>query len=270
MATPTTTQLWQSGDLAGAIAAQTAVVKARPADTDARSLLFALLAFAGDWERAGSHLRAMAAADQELQRSVLFYRGLLTAEVHRQGVFEGEAVPVLPPAAPAHLEHRLTALQAWRRGEAAAASDHLAAALEAQPDLAGTVNDRPFSGWRDLDDLLGSVCEVLAAGRYLWLPWEWIRSLEVTPPVRLPDLLWVPARLLHRDGRELAVNLPALYPGSHAWDDGALQLGRRTAWCGAEDLQRGQGQKLLAFGDAADEVQELPLLELRTLAFADR
>lgn len=265
----TAAELWQSGDLAGAIAAQTAVVKTRPADTDARSLLFALLAFAGQWERGGTHLRAMTASDQELQRSVLFYRGLLTAEIHRQGVFEGEAVPVLPPAAPAHLEHRLTALQAWRRGEADEAKEHLAAALESQPDLAGTVNGEPFEGWRDLDDITGSVCEVLTAGRYLWLPWEWIRSLEVTPPARLPDMLWVPARLLHRDGEELSVNLPALYPGSHAWEDPALQLGRRTDWSGDVDLQRGKGQRLLAFGDASGEVREMPLLELRTLEFQD-
>ncbi len=267
MSTPTAADLWQSGDLAGAIAAQTAVVKASPTDTDARSLLFALLAFAGQWERAGTHLRAMAAAEQELQRSVEFYRGLLTAEIHRQGVFEGDAVPVLPPQAPAHLEHRLAAVQAWRRGDAAGAGEHLAAALDCQPDLRGTVDGRPFSGWRELDDLLGSVCEVLAGGRYLWLPWEWVRSLEVTAPTRLPDLLWVGARILHRDGDELSVNLPALYPGSHAWSEPALQLGRRTEWSGAAGLQRGQGQRLLAYGDAAGEVCELPLLELRTLEF---
>jgi type VI secretion system protein ImpE len=266
---PTPAELYQSGDLAGAIAAQIAVVKARPGDTDARSLLFALLAFAGDWERAGTHLRALQAADQELQRAALFYRGLLTAEVHRQGVFEGEAVPVLPPAAPAHLEHRLAALQAWRGGDAGAAATHLEAALDSQPELEGTVNGEAFAGWRDLDDLLGSVCEVLAAGRYLWLPWEWIRSLEVTAPERLPDLLWLPARILHRDGSELSVNLPAVYPGSHTWNDGALELGRRTDWSGEPGLQRGLGQRLLAWGDAAGEVHELPLLELRTLEFAD-
>ena len=267
MTTPTAAELWQSGDLAGVIAAQAAMVKARPGDTDARSLLFALLSFAGEWERAGSHLRAMTAADQELQPSVVFYRGLLTAEVHRQGVFEGEAVPVLPPAAPVHLEHRLAALQAYRRGDLAAAADHLEAALDTQPELRGTVNGQAFAGWRDLDDLLGSVCEVLAAGRYLWLPWEWIRSLEVSAAERLPDLLWVPARLHHRDGEEMAVNLPLLYPGSQAWDDPVLQLGRRTDWSGEAGLQRGQGQRLLAWADPTGEVHELPLLELRTLEF---
>lgn len=269
MTTPTTAELYQSGDLAGAIAAQVAVVKARPADTDARSLLFALQAFAGDWERAGTHLRALQAADQELQRGALFYRGLLTAEVHRQGVFEGEAVPVLPSEAPAHLEHRLAALQAWRGGDAATAESHLAAALASQPELRGMVNGQEFVGWRDLDDLLGSVCEVLTGGRYLWLPWEWIRSLEVTVPERLPDLLWLPARILHRDGEELSVNLPAVYPGSHGWDDDALKLGRRTDWSDDRGLQRGLGQRLLAWGGAADEIHELPLLELRTLEFSD-
>jgi type VI secretion system protein ImpE len=262
---PTPAELYQSGDLAGAIAAQIAVVKARPGDTDARSLLFALLAFAGDWERAGTHLRALQAADQELQRAALFYRGLLTAEVHRQGVFEGEAVPVLPPAAPAHLEHRLAALQAWRGGDAGAAATHLEAALDSQPELEGTVNGEAFAGWRDLDDLLGSVCEVFAGGRYLWLPWERIRSLDVAVPERLPDLLWTPARLLDRDGEEMSVHLPALYAGSHTWSDPELQLGRRTDWSGGADLQRGQGLRLLAWADETGEVRELPLLDLRTL-----
>lgn len=265
MTTPTAAQLWQSGDLAGAIAAQAAVVKASPADTDARSLLFALLSFAGQWERAGTHLRAMSAAENDLQRSVQFVRGLVTAELHRLGVCEGEAVPVLPPQAPPHLEHRLAALQAWRRQEYDAAASHLDAALDTQPELAGKVNGQAFTGWRDLDDLLGSVCEVFAGGRYLWLPWEWIRSLELSTPERLPDLLWVPARLLHKDGEELTVNLPALYAGSYAWSDPALQLGRRTEWVGEAGLQRGCGQRLLAWAAAGGEVHELPLLELRTL-----
>jgi type VI secretion system protein ImpE len=264
---PTATERWQSGDLAGCIAAQTEVVKAHPADVDARSFLFALLCHAADWDRAGTHLRAMAAADPGMQRSVVFYRGLLTAEIHRQGVFEGDAVPVLPPSAPAHMEHRLAALQAWRRGDAETARQHLASALDSQPDMTGLVNGVAFSGWRDLDDLLGSVCEVLVGGRYLWLPWEWIGSLDVAAPQRLPDLLWVSARLLQRDGEELSVNLPALYPGSQTWSDQALKLGRCTDWVGEEGLQRGRGQRMLAFGDESDEVRELPLLELRTLEF---
>jgi type VI secretion system protein ImpE len=268
VATPTAAELWQSGDLAGALSAQAAAVKASPADVEARSLLFALLGFAGQWDRAGTHLRAMAAADAEMERSAHFFRGLLTAEVHRQGVFEGEASPVMPPEAPAHLEHRLSALQAWRWGDATAAAEHLVGALAAQPELTGTVNGQAFVGWRDQDDLLGSVCEVFAGGRYLWLPWEWIRSLDVAPPVRLPDLLWASARLLHRDGEEMSVHLPAMYAGSHTWSDPELQLGRRTAWIGDADLQRGQGLRLLAWADGAGEVHELPLLDLRTLELA--
>jgi type VI secretion system protein ImpE len=91
----------------------------------------------------------------------------------------------------------------------------------------------------------------------------------VSAAERLPDLLWVPARLHHRDGEEMSVNLPALYPGSQAWDDPVLQLGRRTDWSGEAGLQRGQGLRLLAWADTAGEVHELPLLELRTLEFTD-
>jgi type VI secretion system protein ImpE len=265
VAQPTAAELWRSGDLAGAVAAQTAAVKARPADVEARTLLFALLGFAGQWERAGSHLRAMAAADIGWERAVQFQRGLLTAEIHRQGVFEGEASPVVPPQPPAHVEHRLAALRAWRQGDEAGAAEHAAAAVAAQPELSGKVNGQAFAGWRDLDDLLGSVCEVFAGGRYLWLPWERIRSLDVAVPERLPDLLWTPARLLDRDGEEMSVHLPALYAGSHTWSDPELQLGRRTDWSGGADLQRGQGLRLLAWADEAGEVRELPLLDLRTL-----
>ena len=265
MNSPNAADLWRRGDLPGAIAAQTAVVKAQPSDAEARSLLFALIVLTGDWDRAASHLRALAAADGEYQRAVAFHRALLTAEIHRQGVFEGEASPVVPEAAPAHVDHRLAALAAWRADDLDEAARRIDAAVAAQPPLAGEVDGEVFTAWRDLDDLLGSVCEVFSGGRYLWLPWEDIRELEVSPPTRLPDLVWLPARITTRDGEEIAAHLPTRYHGCADWSDASLQLGRGTDWLGEAGLQRGVGLRVLAWADAAGEVHERPLPELRRL-----
>jgi type VI secretion system protein ImpE len=269
MSTPTAAELWRGGDLSGAIAAQTAQVKAAPTDAEARSLLFAMVAHTGDWDRAASHLRVMAAADQEYERSVQFQRALLTAEIHRQGVFAGEAAPVLPDDAPEHVEQRWAALEAWRAGDFETASRCLEAAIAAQPELSGSVDGQAFTAWRDLDDRLGSVCEVFAGGRYLWLPWERIRTLELAEPARLPDLIWMPARITQSDGDELAAHLPARYVGCDSWSDPELQLGRRTDWAGEPGLQMGQGQRLLAWADGDGDVQELPVLALRSLTMND-
>jgi type VI secretion system protein ImpE len=267
MTTPTAADLWRDGDLDGAIAAQTAVVKSSPTDAEARSLLFAMVAHTGDWDRAASHLRVLAATDPDYERSVQFLRGLLTAEIHRQGVFTGEATPVLPDDTPEHVERRWSALQAWRAGDTAAAIEEIDRAIAAQPDLSGVVDGEDLTAWRDLDDRLGSVCEVFAGGRYLWLPWERIASLELSDPERLPDLIWAPARITQTDGEELSAHLPCRYVGCETWTDPALKLGRGTAWGGDPGLAEGQGQRMFARADVDAEVHEVPLLSLRSLAF---
>lgn len=258
------------GDLAGAVAACVAAVKARPADADSRYRLFAVLCFAGDLHRARKQLTALDVGDPELARVQAVYINLLASEQERRAVYRHGAEPLLPPDPPAHLVRRLAALAALaaaRDGRAEEAASLVAEAIELQPELAGSVNGRPLGSLRDLDDQLGSLLEVFAGGRYLWLPLERIARLETEPPRHLLDLLWQPARLTDRAGTTSNVHLPVLYEGSgDGGGDPRCATGRVTEWYPVGGgLERGRGQRLLGWSSPAGEVAELPILELRLL-----
>jgi type VI secretion system protein ImpE len=259
-------ELLQTGELAQAIEAQTARVKARPTDLDERHLLCVLLCFAGDLDRAFLQLNVMTGQDPELGMGLAVYRSLVVAEAARRSFFGQQGRPLLPPNSPPSLDHRLAALEALRRGDVPAAEAALALAQTAEAPLEAKLNGDPVRGVRDYDDFLGPVLEVYAGGNYLWLPLQHVRRLEIPPPAHQLDLLWAPATLVDVNGNEAAVHLPALYEGSHLAEDARIRLGRMTDWVDRAGLGfRGLGQKvLLADSGRAEGARELGLLELRT------
>jgi type VI secretion system protein ImpE len=164
---------------------------------------------------------------------------------------------------------RHEALTAARGGDRALARKKLDEAADASPALAGAAEERAFSSVRDSDDLLASVLEVFAGGRYLWLPFENIRALTVAKPRHVLDLLWAGAEIEDSEGERASVHIPALYFGSSASANDAIRLGRATDWNDDYGSARGQGQRILlasftgtADGDAEEEI---PLLALRSL-----
>ncbi len=260
-------KLFSAGRLEEAIAAQLGAVKAAPTDTDRRYFLFGLLAFTGDWERAGRQLDALGVQDEAIAAGGRVYRLLLDAELERRAVWEQGKAPLSAPDPPAHLESRLALVAALAAGDLAAAEAAQAAAVAAAPGLRGSINGQPLRGLRDQDDVLGSLIEVFAGGRCLWLPLEHLRSLTCAPPRHLLDLIWLPAQLCDASGVEANVHLPALYAGSGRAADDGLRLGRGTDWVdqGAA-IWRGVGQRLLAYADGEEALQTLGLLELRSLS----
>jgi type VI secretion system protein ImpE len=256
-----------AGRVSEALAEQIEVVRGRPLDADARYLLFQLFTLTGAWERAAKQLAALARLDPELQRGVAMYRSLLAAEVEREAVFAGTTDPILPPEPPAHARLRLEALQAAAAGDPGTAAQRVAAARDERPIVKGTCNGETFTGLADADELLASLLEVFAGGRYLWLPLEHIARLTATAPRHLLETVWLPAQLEYADGEAATVHLPALYPGSAGADD-AVRLGRETRWRElAPGVLAGGGLRLLVLG-SGDESQEVPILELRDLAIA--
>lgn len=264
----TVSELLSAAQLGDAVAAQSAAVRARPGDVDARVELMVLLCFAGELDRAAAQLDTLALQSPELAVGTAHYRALLGAEAERRAVHERDGAPLLPPDCPAHVEARLAALRALRAGDAAAAGEALAQAMDAAPALEGKLDGESFDALGDRDDVLGPVLEVYAGGRYLWLPLERVRRLELTAPRRQIDLLWPAATLADTSGAEANVHLPALYSGSHAAADGRLQLGRMTDWRDERGVAfRGVGQKLFC-ARRGEREREIGLLELRTLELA--
>jgi type VI secretion system protein ImpE len=253
-------ELFRAGRLAEAIDAEIKAIKASPGDQNRRVFLFEMLAFAGELDRARRQLEAVKYDDPKLEAAIASYRKILDSETLRRRLFSESLKPELFSEAPEHVRLRLEAVNRLREGRPEEARALLAQA-DASPPLRGTLNGKPFEGLRDCDDLFSHVLEVMAHGRYFWVPLEHVESLTMSAPRSPRDLLWAPARLDLRDGASGEVFLPALYPGSHEHPDPQVKLGRATDWKGPEGgPMQGLGLRELLAGEDV-----LPLLEWREL-----
>ncbi|GJM43391.1 MAG: ImpE family protein [Gemmatimonadota bacterium] len=261
--------LWKEGRLDEAVESQIAEVKAHPADPERRYLLFALVCFLGDLEKASRQLDAIGVQDERLQNGTLIYHNLLASEAERRRVHAGDGAPLIPEGDLPALAARVDAIQALGQGQGAAAAAKVAEAEATEPSADYQVDGKDVTGITDTDELLGPTLEIFAGSRYLLLPFDRIRSLDISEPRQLLDLLWAPAELEDLDGTVANVHLPALYADSHAGKP-HLQLGRSTEWAEVDGVVRGRGQKVLALGTDGDPDSDRPLLSLRRIERVER
>ncbi len=229
-------QFFQAGQIPEAIQALSAELRENPTDAQRRTFLFEMLCFAGEYDRAEKQLNVLAGNNGQAELGAVLYHSALHAERLRQEMFRKKEHP--GPEKGIVAESR-----------------------------SGTLNGTPFEEIVDGDTRIGPRLELFAAGSYLWIPFEHITSIEMEPPKRLRDTLWIPALVrtgpaFH--GKELGeVLIPALCPLSWQHPDGAVRLGRATEWQESGDGPRVPvGQKLLLV-----DGEDFPILELRTLEF---
>lgn len=226
--------LYAAGQLGAAIEALGVELRNFPADAQRRTFLFELLTFAGDWSRAQKQLDVLAKNGHMAEAGTMLYRSAIEAERVREHMFDTGDFPTTAAPSP----------------------------------VSGTLNGEPFASIEDADPRLGARLEVIAGGRYLWIPFAHLATLSMTPPARLRDLHWAPAQL--RTGPSVAdkelgeILLPALSVGAWRHAEDEIRLGRATDW---EDLPSGDfapvGQKLLRVDDRL-----VPLVDVRELVIA--
>ncbi|RJF88317.1 SciE type virulence protein [Oleomonas cavernae] len=260
---------FDAGDIEAAVAAQVAIVKAKPAEVGERVFLSELLCFAGDYARADKQLDVLTTQEPKAAMPLALLRQIIRAEITRHEVWNAGRVPELLGEPPAHLSARLRALAEARAGDLAAAQATLAAAES--PRVAGTHDDTPFEDWRDLDDILGGTLEVLTStGKCYWVAIERVIRIEFHAPERARDLLFRRALLAVKDGPEGEVFIPTLYvPPKDAPATPAVRLGRASDWLGGDGTPvRGVGQRTFLIGDDAVAAMDLGVIELTQEAAA--
>jgi len=260
-----THELFKAGQLREALAASLAEVREHPTDTARRLFLAELLSFSGELERADNQLSALGQNDPQAMALILLFRHLVRAEQARQDVWTQGRMPEFSGHPDAAVRLLLEAAIRVREGALAEAVGLLDQAEEQRTKLAGTCNGQPFSDFRDLDDLTACILEALTMnGQYYWVPLARIETIEFREPARPRDLLWRRTHLILRDGADIEVFCPVLYPGSAAETDDMLRLGRATDWRGGDGAPvRGVGQRTFLVGEEAT-----PILEIQTVTFA--
>jgi type VI secretion system protein ImpE len=245
-------QLFDNGDLQGAIGQLTADVKANPLDLRNRIFLFELLCFMGDFQRAERQLDAVAqvSGDATVDLGIDIYRSILRAEVSRRQLFQGESrQPKFLSEPPIYTALHLKALTE---------------SSDLRKSLGGQIDETHFDDFKDGDDLIAPFLEVIVRADYLWLALEDIVRLEIRTPRTLRDLLWIPGKVELRQQQIIDVFIPVQYYGSSDHAEDPVKLGRMTVWEQfGEESNLGKGQRtFLIDGD------ERSLLEIRTVEFA--
>ena len=260
-------EFFKAGKLANAINASVEEVKRRPADWDAREFLCELLILSGDLERADKHMDVLGHQNPQLMVGVALLRQLVRAEQARQQLFSEGRLPEMLGEPDAGLRAALRASVLLREGDIEQAKRILDEAEENREPLVGYVNGGKVDDFRDLDDLVSGVLELLTSnGKYYWVPFKRIKQMEFHPAERTLDLLWRRAHIeVDQDGPSGEVYIPVTYvPLGGAMSDEA-RLGRTTDWVGGEESpMRGIGQRIFLVGEEA-----LPIMDIQELRFSD-
>jgi type VI secretion system protein ImpE len=257
-------ELFRTCRLKEAITAALEEVRNNPTDAGRRLFLSELLCFSGELERADNQLDAVGTADAKIMPWILTFRQLIRAEQHRREVFTQGRPPEFLSRPEGAVKLLLEAATCARQGALQDAARLLDQAEQARPRVKGTCDGAAFEDFRDLDDQVSCILEVLTTqGNYYWIPIDQIESIEFHKPVRSRDLIWRCTHLIVRDGPDGEVYVPVLYPGAAEESQDDLRLGRRTDWRGGEQTSvQGVGQRTFLVGDDARAI-----LELTTVTF---
>jgi type VI secretion system protein ImpE len=252
-------QLLRDGDLDGARSALVETVRANPADPRARMFLFQLLAVAGEWDKARTHLEALASISPDARMLATVYSMAMKAEEQRAAIFAGrERMPVIRGA---WAEGLADAIMHYAKGDAAKGKAARDAALDEAPDTPGELDGVRFEWISDADARFGPTFEVIIQGRYGLIAFSEVSGLTSEGPKDLRDTVWYPVQVHFREGQSVAALLPTRYPGSEQNRDLQLRMGRSTGWQEAPGGSTGFGQHLWALSGG----EETGLLTVRSV-----
>ena len=99
-------------------------------------------------------------------------------------------------------------------------------------------------------------------GKYYWIEFTSLSSVEFDAPARALDLMWRPARIEVRGSESGSVYVPAIYAPADGASE-AQRLGRATDWVELSPggAVRGQGQRMWLAGDEAVAALEVGKFE---------
>jgi type VI secretion system protein ImpE len=258
--------LFRDGKLAEAIEAQTAIVRDKPTDPEARSFLAELHMLTGAYDKADRQLDLLSTQHTKLGVAVALSRQLLRAAMARQEVFEKGRAPEVVTEPNAYIQSALQALLELREGRAREAATLLAEADEKRARTAGKLGEdgAAFDDFRDVDDLCAGFIEVMTStGKYFWVPTERVDFMEFEKPTRPRDIVWRQCKMEVRGGPEGVVYVPSTYPTLPAEGDiDSFRLGRATEWSGGDGTPtRGIGLRLFLVGEEGMSIDELQTVQ---------
>ena len=244
-----------------------ATVRSDPSNVKHRVFLFQLLAVMGQWDRALTQLNVAGELDANTLAMVQTYREALLCEGLRAEVFAGKRSPVVFGKPEQWIALLLESLSLMADGQYANSQDVRNQAFELAPATSGIIGDpdspesETFEWIADADARMGPVLEAIINGRYYWVPFHRIQSINIEVPEDVRDMVWMPAYFTWANGGETVGLIPTRYPGSEASEDKLIRLAQKTIWQELDDgVYQGMGQRMFA-----TDVGDYALMDLRLI-----
>jgi type VI secretion system protein ImpE len=254
---------FDNGNLSEAVEAALRLVKTNPTVAAARTFLFELSCFSGDWDRAEKQLDVIGHQDTATAVGSLIYRQNLSAERDRLRFFAEGGKPETPGAPPDYVEDLFKANGLVREGKTAEARELLDTVEENRPAFSVTVNGEGFSDFRDYNDLTMCVFEAIVKDSYVWIPFEDISKIDFLERKSLRDIFWPQAQFELTNGTNGEMFIPSLYANSWKNSDDQIRLGRSVDWRElGDDIYIGEGSRLYTM-DGKDR----SILDIKTIEF---
>ncbi len=259
----TAKELIKAGRLAEARKVLVEEVKAAPTDAGKRTLLFQVLAFHGEWDKAARHIDLITTQDPSRAVGAGTYLSIINAEKERLKVMKFEGLPSILPEPPAYFGIYSRYLDSLKQQSYQQARELLDEICEARPVTGGTINGSEFAGISETDAFLFCFIEAFVHENYVWIPFEAVRELVIEEPKTGFDLLWMQAAITTWEGLTLNCSLPALYPGTFLHEDDRMKMGRLTDWNTLDGgLARAVGQHVYQVGG-----EDMALMDIRQAVF---
>ena len=256
-------ELLKAGDLDGTLEALQAAVRGDASNPALRIFLFQLLSVRGDWKRAITQLKVSAEMDPMATPMAQTYREGIVCEVYREKVFAGEKDPLIFGEPQEWIAMMLEALKANAAGEPEKAAQARAKAFDMAPTTSGTLDGAAFEWIADADMRLGPLLEVIINGKYYWMPFTALKSIEFEDPADLRDAVWTPCTITLVNGGDMVALIPTRYAGTLPDGSDAEKLARATNFVdlGAETFA-GVGQRILATDLGDSSLMDVRKIEL--------
>jgi type VI secretion system protein ImpE len=258
---------WLGGRSLDALLSDTqANVRKDPAQVRHRIFLFQLLSVMGAWERALTQLNVVGEMDAGALAMVHTYRPALQSEALREAVFAGKRMPLVFGEPQRWVALCLEAVRLGAQGRYEQAKELRMEAFELAPEIPGRIEEPPgesFAWIADADERFGPMTEAIIDGKYYWVPFSRIATLQLDAPQDLRDLVWMPAYFRWSNGGESAGLIPTRYPGSERSEDDRVRISARTEWVEIDPgIYQGIGQRLWT-----TDVGEQALMDVRRIEF---
>lgn len=252
------------GNLEETLAQLQSTVRSEPSNVKHRVFLFQLLAVMGQWDRALTQLNVAGEMDDSTLAMVQTYREALLCESLRAEVFAGKRSPIVFGKPEQWMALLFEALRLTAEGQHVQSQEIRDQAFEMAPVTKGTIGDtdkQDFNWIADADPRMGPMLEAIINGRYYWVPFHRIRTINIEAPEDMRDMVWMPAYFTWANEGETVGLIPTRYAGSESSDDNQIRTAHKTIWQEVDtDIYQGLGQRMFS-----TDIGEYSLMDLRVI-----